>query len=237
MLDVLFSEEVGWILEVEDLKTTLKTFASNSVPAFFVGKTTSLGLGEKITIEVAGQQVLQESVFRLMRTWEETSAQLEKRQSNVTCAEEEFLGLETRKVPFAKLTFDPDCWVPKQTPVRVAVIREEGINGDREMAAACIQAGFETWDVTVTDLLNGQVTLDRFRGVIFPGGFSYADVLGSAKGWAASLLFHPDLSKQLDGFRRRTDTFSLGVCNGCQLMSLLGWVGSDTIQNDPQVSF
>ncbi|CAD6242977.1 GSCOCG00009622001-RA-CDS [Cotesia congregata] len=188
VLDVLFSEEVGWILEVEDLETTLKTFASNSVPAFTVGKTTNLGLREKITIEVAGQQVLHESVFRLMRTWEETSAQLEKRQSNVSCAEEEFLGLETRKVPIAKLTFDPDCWVPKQTTVRVAVIREEGINGDREMAAACIQAGFETWDVTVTDLLNGQVTLDRFRGVIFPGGFSYADVLGSAKGWAAKKI-------------------------------------------------
>ncbi|XP_074095633.1 phosphoribosylformylglycinamidine synthase [Cotesia typhae] len=235
VLDVLFSEEVGWILEVEDLMTTLETFASNSVPAYFVGMTANLGLGEKITIRVAGQQVLHESVFRLMRIWEETSAQLEKRQSNVSCAEEEFLGLETRKFPYARLTFDPDSWVPKQTPVRVAVIREEGINGDREMAAACIQAGFEIWDVTVTDLLNGQVTLDRFRGVIFPGGFSYADVLGSAKGWAASLLFHPDLSKQLDGFRRRTDTFSLGVCNGCQLMSLLGWVGSDTIQNDPQV--
>lgn len=125
------------------------------------------------------------------------------------------------------------------------------------MTASLMQASFEVWDVTMQDLLDNKVTFDRFRGVIFPGGFSYAgmsftkancfkivtvsvpraisltqtrisDVLGSAKGWAASLLFHPSLEKQLKKFVSRVDTFSLGVCNGCQLMSLLGWIGNET---------
>lgn len=109
---------------------------------------------------------------------------------------------------------------------RVAVIREEGINGDREMIASLYMVGFEVVDVTVTDLMEELINLDHLRGVIFPGGFSYADVLGSARGWAASLQFNTKVQAQLERFRRRTDTFSLGVCNGCQLMALLGWVGA-----------
>jgi phosphoribosylformylglycinamidine synthase len=113
-------------------------------------------------------------------------------------------------------------------PPRVGVLREEGTNGDREMAASLLMAGFEVWDITVQDLLNGNCTVDTFRGIIFPGGFSYADVLGSAKGWAASLLFHPNLRTQFKNFIKRSDTFSLGICNGCQLMALLGWISQDT---------
>jgi len=82
----------------------------------------------------------------------------------------------------------------------------------------------QVWDVTVSDLLAGH-SLAAFRGLIFPGGFSYADVLGSAKGWAGALRFHPSAAAQLDAFFKRPDTFSLGVCNGCQLMALLGWSG------------
>lgn len=85
--------------------------------------------------------------------------------------------------------------------------------------------GFEVADVTVTDLINQSINLDHFRGIIFPGGFSYADVLGSARGWAATLKYNSNVEKQLQRFKQRTDTFSLGVCNGCQLMALLGWIG------------
>ena len=106
----------------------------------------------------------------------------------------------------------------------MAIIRQEGSNGDREMAAAMFAGGLEPWDVTMADLISGSATLDRFRGVVFVGGFSYADVLDSAKGWAAVLKFKGGLAAQLDAFYRRQDTFSLGVCNGCQLMALLGWV-------------
>ena len=107
---------------------------------------------------------------------------------------------------------------------KVAVIREEGSNGDREMSAAFYAAGFEPWDVTVSDLLAGAITLDQFRGIVFVGGFSYADVLDSAKGWAASIRFNAPLLSQFQEFYKRPDTFSLGICNGCQLMALLGWV-------------
>lgn len=106
------------------------------------------------------------------------------------------------------------------------VLREEGINGDREMIASLFMVGFEVADVTVTDLISESINLDQFRGVIFPGGFSYADVLGSARGWAATLKFNSKVEAQLERFKQRQDTFSLGVCNGCQLMALLGWVGA-----------
>ena len=96
------------------------------------------------------------------------------------------------------------------------------------MIASLFMVGFEVADVTITDILKGTLTLEAFRGLIFPGGFSYADVLGSARGWAATMKFNPVIEQQLKRFRARTDTFSLGVCNGCQLMALLGWVGSKT---------
>lgn len=112
---------------------------------------------------------------------------------------------------------------------RVAVIREEGINGDREMIASLYMVGFEVADVTLTDILGKRnLTLEAFRGLVFPGGFSYADVLGSARGWAATMKFNDIIEQQLQRFKSRNDTFSLGVCNGCQLMALLGWVGSQS---------
>jgi phosphoribosylformylglycinamidine synthase len=107
---------------------------------------------------------------------------------------------------------------------KVAIIREEGSNGDREMTSAFYQAGFEAWDITMTDLLEGRAHLDDFRGMAFVGGFSYADVLDSAKGWAGVIRFNKRLSEQFQKFSERSDTFSLGVCNGCQLMALLGWI-------------
>lgn len=107
---------------------------------------------------------------------------------------------------------------------RIAVLRQEGTNGDREMIAAFYSVGFEAWDVNMNDLLRGQIDLTTFRGIAFCGGFSYADVNGSAKGWAAVIRFHSELVDQFNDFHQRVDTFSLGVCNGCQLMALLGWV-------------
>ncbi|XP_046748343.1 phosphoribosylformylglycinamidine synthase [Diprion similis] len=231
-IDVLFSEELGWILEVDPINVdyVMKVFKRDNVPAYIIGNSKSFGLRSKVSVSVNDKIVLNSSVFPLMKIWEETSYRLELRQANIACAEEEFLKLSTRSSPAYKLTFDPavsPIITQKHiaSPFKVAVIREEGSNGDREMSASLIQAGFEVWDVVMQDLLNNQLTLDTFRGVIFPGGFSYADVLGSAKGWAASLLFHPTLKTQLQKFVERENTFSLGVCNGCQLMSLLGWIG------------
>lgn len=121
---------------------------------------------------------------------------------------------------------------------KVAVLRQEGSNGDREMCAAFVSAGFETWDVAVVDLLAGRVSLSDFNGLAFVGGFSYADVLDSGKGWAGVIRFNADVRKQFEEFRARPDTFSLGVCNGCQLMALLGWVpGIDGLPEVEQPRF
>ncbi|KAJ8930466.1 hypothetical protein NQ314_016730 [Rhamnusium bicolor] len=158
----------------------------------------------------------------------ETSYKLELQQTIKSCADSEFNSLPLRTGPKYVLTFDPDKEFEfvDEDIISVAVIREEGTNGDREMAAAFVRAGFKVWDITMEDLLSGTANLDRFRGVVFPGGFSYADVLGSAKGWAASLLFNEKIKEQFTKFFNRPDTFSLGVCNGCQLMALIGWVGT-----------
>jgi phosphoribosylformylglycinamidine synthase len=118
----------------------------------------------------------------------------------------------------------------------MAVVREEGSNSDREMSSAFHMAGFEVWDVSMSDLLSGRTRLEAFQGVGFPGGFAYADVLDSAKGWAGTIRFNRNLLEQFQAFREREDTFSLGICNGCQLLALLGWVpweGIDT-RNQPR---
>ncbi|XP_047003252.1 phosphoribosylformylglycinamidine synthase isoform X1 [Schistocerca americana] len=231
-VDILFAEEVGWVLEV-DLKFrdyVATSFKNCGVPCHYIGDSVGYGIESPVKILVNGNLALKSDVYSLFRVWEETSYQLERRQANPDCVRQEFENLARRRAPKYRLTFDPnrnpDVAVSLSSVQRVAVIREEGINGDREMAASLHMAGFEVWDVTMQDLLDKKVTVDIFRGVIFPGGFSYADVLGSAKGWAASLLFHPSLRAQFQAFAAREDTFSLGVCNGCQLMSLLGWIGT-----------
>nr|XP_042714938.1 phosphoribosylformylglycinamidine synthase-like isoform X2 [Chrysemys picta bellii] len=163
---------------------------------------------------------------------------MERLQASPHCVEQEERGLARRQGPTFTLTFDPEVKPPllcqmAQPGPRVAILREESSNGDREMVAAFVMAGFQAWDVTMQDLFTGEVTLKSFRGLVFVGGFSYADVLGSAKGWAASVTFNPRARAQFEAFRRRRNTFSLGVCNGCQLMALLGWVGGESPQSDP----
>merc|ERR1719499_2860102 len=131
-------------------------------------------------------------------------------------------GMKSRKAPPFQLTFAPeptaDAILAGTRSHRVAIVRQEGSNGDREMAASFHLAGFEAWDVYMSDLIEGRVSLDRFRGVTFVGGFSYADTLDSAKGWAGSVLLSPQLKAQFQAFRKRPDSFSLGICNGCQLL-------------------
>ncbi|PBC28158.1 Phosphoribosylformylglycinamidine synthase [Apis cerana cerana] len=233
-IEILFTEEIGWILEIDQINHNyiLNVFKQFNVPVYLIGQSEGFGLSSKIKVQVQEKLVVDSTVLSLMTLWEETSYQLECRQTNIECALEEFNGIKDRTAPAYKLTFNPDVRpiaIHKNLSSKIAVVvlREEGINGDREMAASLMEAGFEVWDVTMQDFLQNKITFDRFRGIIFPGGFSYADVLGSAKGWAASLLFNPSLQKQLKVFISRKDIFSLGVCNGCQLMSLLGWIGNE----------
>ncbi|MBT3606101.1 MAG: phosphoribosylformylglycinamidine synthase [Candidatus Latescibacteria bacterium] len=226
-IEALFSEELGLVIETapEHEAQVLETFQKANVPISGIGQSTT---DPTIQISVNGITVLNAPMTDLRDTWEATSFQLERRQTNLECVVQEESGLAKRSAPPYTLSFTPtptpEAILEATEKPKVAIIREEGSNGDREMTSAFFAAGFEPWDVTMSDLLNGLVTLDAFRGVVFVGGFSYADVLDSAKGWGGVIRFNDNLWSQFNAFYNRSDTFSLGVCNGCQLMALLGWV-------------
>ena len=226
-LERLFAEELGAVIEchVRDVRRVLEILDSFHLRSTLIGETTE---EKKILVTYNLQKVLESDMCVLREWWEETSYHIERLQMNSQCADEERKNIFDRKglnyiIPFK----------PKPTPARlleakdkpeVAILREEGSNGDREMTSAFYQAGFSPWDITMTDLIHGRMTLERFRGLVAVGGFSYADVPESAKGWAAAIRFNERLRKMFDDFYNRPDTFSLGVCNGCQLFALLGWV-------------
>ena len=144
---------------------------------------------------------------------------------NADCARQEFDGLLDAEDPgiHAELSFDvnEDITAGLEGRPRVAILREQGVNGQIEMAAAFDRAGFATVDVHMSDILTGSVTLDGFRGLVACGGFSYGDVLGAGEGWAKSILFNEQARAQFQTFFERNDTFALGVCNGCQMLSNL----------------
>lgn len=223
----LFAEELGLILEIsnKNLDIVKAKLSDIGISAEIIGHVTRSPVVE---LKVDGVTHLNERTSLLRDTWEESSFQLEKFQRLASCVELEKEGLKSRHEPSWSLSFIPKPTDKKYMTAilkpKVAVIREEGSNGDREMSAAFFAAGFEPWDVAMSDLLSGSISLDSFRGIVFVGGFSYADVLDSAKGWAASIRFNQPLLDQFQKFYKRPDTFSLGVCNGCQLMALLGWI-------------
>jgi len=149
---------------------------------------------KQITLKNNGQDLLKEDMRVLRGMWEDTGYQLERLQANPECVEEEKKHIYDRSSPNYSLSFDPEdtpsIVLASNRKPKVAIVREEGSNSDREMTSAFYQAGFEPWDVTMTDFLNERIKLDDFKGVAFVGGFSYADVLDSAKGWAGVLRFN-----------------------------------------------
>lgn len=228
VLAACFAEEVGLIVEVAPSREAqlLTLMRAASVPCLSLGETIA---GRTVSVRVGGVSHIEaRPLSQLRAVWEATSFQLERRQTKPSLASLEETGLATRHLPAWALSFTPTPTPIKSlaapTKPAVAVIRQEGSNGDREMAAALYAAGLAPWDVTMSDLVGSKASINRFCGLVFVGGFSYADVMDSAKGWAGVLKFNPSLWAQLQAFRARTDTFSLGVCNGCQLMALLGWV-------------
>ena len=222
-------------VDEDDLDDALAVLLENDVPCIAIGHTTA---EPRVRISIGGDEVLGEDMRTLRDLWEATSFQLDRRQADPGCVAEEQSGLGHRRAPSWGLGFTPEptpaVVMDRAEKIPVAILREEGSNGDREMAAAFHAAGFDPWDVTMSDLLAGRIELDRFRGLAAVGGFSYADVLDSAKGWAGTIRFNDGLRRQFDNFASRPDTFSLGVCNGCQLLALLGlvpWRGlSDPVQ-------
>jgi phosphoribosylformylglycinamidine synthase len=225
-LQSLFHEELGLIIEVAavNAKAVIAAYQAVGVSCVSVGRPTAEN--KVVIVGKSGHVEFEGKMTELRDTWESSSFNLEMLQANPECVEQERKSMATRCTPIIAATIlNPQPqWNLEPNAPKVAIMREEGSNGDREMACAFRLAGFECWDVTMTDLAAGSIGLEQFRGVAFVGGFSYADTLGSAKGWAATAKFHPVVASQLELFYKRNDTFSLGVCNGCQLAHRLEWV-------------
>ncbi len=226
-LAALFAEELGVVLQVRhsdsDDVLALLDEAGLGDCSTLLGTTRE---DDTILVRSGERELLRRPRAELQRIWSETTLQMQSLRDHPDCAREEFERI-ARPDPglFAELTFDPeeDVAAPFIEAARppVAILREEGINGQQEMAWAFHKAGFECVDVHMSDILSGEATLDRFRGLVACGGFSYGDVLGAGEGWSKSILFNERAREQFQAFFERPDTFALGVCNGCQMLSNL----------------
>jgi phosphoribosylformylglycinamidine synthase len=183
---------------------------------------------DRIHIVREGATLLTSSRTELRAAWSETTWRMQALRDHPDCAREEYERMTDAADTglFAELSFDPADdvaapYVSRSASPQIAILREQGVNSQLEMAAAFARAGFTPFDVHMTDLLAGRMDLAQFTGLVACGGFSYGDVLGAGEGWAKSILFHPELHEQFSRFFSRQDTFTLGVCNGCQMLSAL----------------
>ncbi|BBI72229.2 hypothetical protein HAALTHF_19580n [Vreelandella aquamarina] len=182
---------------------------------------------DQVRVTLFEEPLLETTRQLTQRTWSETSYRMQALRDNPECAKNEFDNLLDVRDPglSAAPTFDinDDISAPyiNTTKPAVAVLREQGVNGQVEMAWAFHKAGFDAVDVHMSDILEGRVSLEEFKGLVACGGFSYGDVLGAGGGWAKSVLFNERAREQFEAFFNRDDSFSLGVCNGCQMLSQL----------------
>jgi phosphoribosylformylglycinamidine synthase len=224
---VLFNEELGAVLQVraseaEAILANLNAQLNGS--AQIIGKVTQ---NHQIQISVNGTLVLNESRADLHRAWSETTYKMQSLRDNPACAQQEYDRiLDTQDAGMhVHTTFDinEDVAAPylNLSRPRMAILREQGVNGQVEMAAAFDRAGFASVDVHMSDIISDRTSLKEFAGLVACGGFSYGDVLGAGEGWAKSILFNTMARDEFSAFFNRADTFALGVCNGCQMMSNL----------------
>ena len=225
----LFAEELGAVIQVRRSDTEAVIAALKEAglerATQLIGRVTT---DDRVTFAADGQVLLSESRVDLQRAWSETSYRMQTMRDNPSCAREEYDGMldagDPGIRPLVGFAINEDVAAPMiATGVRprMAILREQGVNGQLEMAAAFDRAGFEAIDVHMSDLLSGRQSLDGFRGMVACGGFSYGDVLGAGQGWAKSVLFHSKLRDMFSAFFERQDSFALGVCNGCQMLSTL----------------
>lgn len=224
-LAVLFAEELGAVIQVsnDSLPQVMDIIGKYHIDDLCHVIGAPMAACE-VAISSRGGEVFSARVSALNRTWSELTYRMQALRDNPDCAKEEFDGLLDENNPgmFFHLTYDPSAsFSITGTRPRMAILREQGINGQVEMGAAFDRAGFESVDVHMTDLLAGRVDLADFAGLVACGGFSYGDVLGAGSGWAKSIIFNPRLKEMFQAFFSRTDTFALGVCNGCQMVSQL----------------
>jgi len=227
-LKALFNEELGALIQVptslrNEVMQTLREHGL-SKHSHVIGKT-----NDRSAVEVwrDAKNVFSAPLQQLHQAWDDVSWRIAAQRDNPACADSEHAGVgapDDAGLHLA-LSFDPlenvaAPYIGKARP-KVAILREQGVNSHVEMSYAMAQAGFDTFDVHMSDLQAGRARLDQFQGVVACGGFSYGDTLGAGEGWARSIMFNPRLAEQFAGFFGRSDTFALGVCNGCQMMAAL----------------
>jgi phosphoribosylformylglycinamidine synthase len=227
-VSVLFNEELGAVIQVK--KSDERVVFAHLEAAGLKHCSHTLGdLNEsgELLISQNGALVFKDSRSSLQRSWSEVSFRMQALRDNADCAQQAYDCLLDDNDPGlnAVLAFDPaeniSAAYLNQPKPKIAILREQGVNGHVEMAAAFDRAGFSAIDVHMNDIISGHVTLEQFSGLVACGGFSYGDVLGAGEGWAKSILFNEQARAQFSAFFQRPDSFSLGVCNGCQMLSNL----------------
>jgi len=226
-LPALFAEELGAVLQVRsrDVDAVVAAAHAAGLAAADVGAPVA---GDRVRIVRGGTVLLDEARVDLHRAWSATTHAMQARRDHPEAADQEYARIADTGDPglAPHLTFDPDAdvaapYVARGARPRVAILREQGVNGQVEMAAAFGRAGFDAYDVHMTDLLAGRQALAQFSGAVACGGFSYGDVLGAGEGWAKTIRFNARLADEFAAFFARPAAFALGVCNGCQMMSSL----------------
>ncbi|KAI8832907.1 phosphoribosylformylglycinamidine synthase [Chytridium lagenaria] len=231
----LFNEELGVVLQValKDVATLRQVFAKHGFPETLVhvlGNVASSSTDIRITANAGRDIVFEGSRIALHRAWAETSYRMQALRGDPDVSLEEFNTLLDVSDPGLNASIPFDVSVPPVSLIpganvtnrpRVAVLREQGINSHGELAYAFHAAGFEAVDVHMTEILSGKISLEGFVGLGMPGGFSYGDVLGAGAGWAKSILMNPVARRELQTFFNREDTFTIGICNGCQALTQL----------------
>ncbi|MBN2610448.1 MAG: phosphoribosylformylglycinamidine synthase [Bacteroidales bacterium] len=228
IIKILFSENPGIVVQVNDIQYVEDFLRKNNLRFFVIGNP---GLKGELSVS-KGNNLFSLDINDYRDEWCRTSYLLDCNQSGKELALERFINFEKHYLHFKfpdrfsgkAADYGIDMHRRSKAGVKGAIIREKGVNGDREMAYIMHLAGFDVKDVHMTDLIAGRESLDDLNMIVFVGGFSNSDVLGSAKGWAGAFLYNPAAKKALDNFYARKDTLSLGVCNGCQLMIELGLV-------------
>ncbi|MBF8767678.1 phosphoribosylformylglycinamidine synthase [Pseudomonas putida] len=227
---ILFNEELGAVIQVRQDATpdVLVQFSAAGLGEQCVAVIGKPVNNAEISISLNGEVLFDDDRRMLQRQWAETSYQIQRLRDNADCADQEFDLLLEEDNPglSVKLGFDVNDdiaapYIKKGVRPQVAILREQGVNGQVEMAAAFDRAGFAAIDVHMSDILAGRVDFEAFKGLVACGGFSYGDVLGAGEGWAKSALFNSRARDAFQAFFERNDSFALGVCNGCQMMSNL----------------
>jgi phosphoribosylformylglycinamidine synthase len=227
---VLFSQNPGIIIQVKDEEEVAEILLENGISYLSIGHP----VNERTLFISNGAYRDKFDIDELRDVWFKSSYLLDRKQAGPAMAKERYNNYIKNALHFEPGDFHGSCKSlgisperRKKSGTRAAIIREKGVNGDREMAYALYLAGFDVKDVHMTDLISGREALEDINMIVFVGGFSNSDVLGSAKGWAGAFRYNDRARITLEEFYKRTDTLSLGVCNGCQLMAELGLIYPD----------